>query len=86
MIITEAQHSHRHIPSADSVNPIHGGGVYALIRKVCMSEGIRIRPFVERWLISQCRVKMQVIVGLPSAMQHVFCERVRRIASFRARL
>lgn len=77
MIITEAQHSQRHIPSADSANPIHGSGVYALIRKVCMSARIRIRPFIERWLISWCLVKIHVIFGLPNARHHIFVKESR---------
>jgi len=72
MIITEAQCSQRHIPSADGVNPICSSSVAALIRKVCMSELIRIRPFVERWFISCCLVKMHVFFGLSNAISCIF--------------
>jgi len=77
MIITEARHSQRHIPAADSANPIHGSGAYALIRKVCPSERVRIRPFIGRWLISWCLAEMRVLFGLPDARHHIFVKESR---------
>lgn len=79
MIITEAQRSRRRIPSADSANPTHGSGVYALIRKVCTSERIGTRPFIERWLISWCLVKTHGIFGLPNAMHRILARGSREL-------
>lgn len=79
MIITAEQHSQRHSPPADSANPTHGSRVDSSIRKACMSERIRIRPFIERWLFSWCPAKMHMVFGLPDAMHHIFVKRSREM-------
>lgn len=79
MVITEAQRSQRHIPPADSANPTHSSRVDALMRKACMSERIRIRPFIESSLFSWCPAKMQVVFGFLDAMHHIFVKGSREI-------
>lgn len=79
VVITEAQRSQRHIPPADSANPTHSSRVDALMRKACMSERIRIRPFIESSLFSWFPAKMQVVFGFLDAMHHIFVKGSREI-------
>lgn len=44
-----------------------------------MSERIRIRPFIEKWLFSWCLAKLHLVFGLSDAMHHIFVKGSREM-------
>lgn len=83
MIVTEAQHSQRHIPPADSANPTHSSGVDALIRKACTSES-GSDPSLKDGFPPGALPKCTFWIAQCHAPR--FCERVKRKASCRDRM
>lgn len=87
MIVTEAQHSQRHIPPADGANPTHESKVDELIRNSCLHEWENQDQNLHgkmAFLLLPCQNARGVWIARCTAPR--FCERVERNASSRDRM